>query len=69
MQRSKRFPDSTIYTFNAQEEEVPSELTEKYDLITMFHLLEHLVMPIDLLKKVRKMLKQEGVLFFELPNY
>ncbi len=69
MQRSKRFPDSTIYTFNAQEEEVPSELTEKYDLITMFHLLEHLVMPIDLLKKVRKMLKPEGVLVLELPNY
>jgi len=68
-QRSGRFPNSTIYTFNAQAEEVPDELLEKYDLITMFHLLEHLIMPIDLLTKVRKMLRPGGILVLELPNY
>lgn len=48
---------------------MPEELLGKYDLITMFHLLEHLIAPVELLSKVRKMLKPGGLLVLELPNY
>lgn len=61
--------DRQIFTFNLLEQDVPEELEEKYDLITMFHLLEHLIKPVELLEKVRKMLKPDGILVLELPNY
>ena len=58
-----------IYSTNLLEEDVPLELVGKYDLITMFHLLEHLINPVELLVKVQKMLKPNGILVLELPNY
>jgi 2-polyprenyl-3-methyl-5-hydroxy-6-metoxy-1,4-benzoquinol methylase len=41
---------------------------EKYDFITMFHVLEHLKDPILILKKLSKLLKSGGSIVIEVPN-
>lgn len=40
----------------------------QFDVITMWHVLEHLIDPVSELLKVRQLLKDDGVLFIEVPN-
>ncbi|MGE7690584.1 class I SAM-dependent methyltransferase [Lysinibacillus sp. NPDC097214] len=44
------------------------ELEEKYDVITLFHVVEHLVNPTETLGKLKKYLKPNGILVIEVPN-
>ncbi|MCI9337708.1 MAG: class I SAM-dependent methyltransferase [Lachnospiraceae bacterium] len=57
-----------IKAINLLNEELPEYMENRYDLITMFHLLEHITQPIELLKKVKKMLNEKGHLVIEVPN-
>lgn len=41
---------------------------ERYDVVTMFHTLEHVVEPFQYLKKVRDLLKKPGSLIVQVPN-
>jgi SAM-dependent methyltransferase len=41
---------------------------ESFDVITCFHLLEHVYQPLELLKRVRTWLKPGGFLYVILPN-
>lgn len=41
---------------------------EKFDIITMFHVIEHLVEPSSILQKLKKYLKEDGELIIETPN-
>lgn len=41
--------------------------SDKYDLVVLTHVLEHLYDPIVTLKKIRQMLKPSGYLFIEVP--
>lgn len=41
---------------------------EKFDVITLFHVLEHVCRPQDLLKNSYNFLKDDGVLYIEVPN-
>lgn len=44
-------------------------LPENYfDLITIYHVIEHLIDPIPTLEKIRTLLKPEGIAFIETPN-
>ena len=45
-----------------------SEVREKFDIILMFMVLEHLSEPIKELREVRKNLNKNGLLFIEVPN-
>lgn len=47
-------------------DDVPMNKT--FDLITMWHVLEHMVDPVDTLVKIKKHLKADGVLVVEVPN-
>lgn len=40
----------------------------KFDLIVMFHVLEHLVNPISFLEKAKKLLSKNGKIISEVPN-
>lgn len=44
------------------------DFTDKYDVITMFHCLEHMPDPIAALKKVNQLLTDNGILVIEVPN-
>ncbi len=41
---------------------------DKFDLITIIHTLEHVDDPMNTLKLIRKHLKDEGIVFLEVPN-
>ncbi|MCK1986502.1 class I SAM-dependent methyltransferase [Lysinibacillus fusiformis] len=45
-----------------------SETDEKFDVITLFHVLEHIPNPIELLQEIKKYLNPCGVLIIEVPN-
>ena len=47
-------------------EEFESQI--KFDVITMFNVLEHVVDPIYTIKKIKRMLDKNGLLVLELPN-
>ncbi|WP_440691102.1 class I SAM-dependent methyltransferase, partial [Candidatus Pelagibacter sp. HIMB1782] len=44
------------------------QINEKFDLITMFHVLEHLPNQIEVLKNLKKRLKKNGKLIIEVPH-
>lgn len=41
---------------------------EKFDVITMFHVIEHLTQPVKMLKSIDSYLKDNGLLVIETPN-
>ncbi len=44
------------------------QINEKFEIIWMSHVLEHLINPIQFLKKVQKNLTDDGIFFIEVPN-
>lgn len=42
---------------------------KKYDVITLWHVLEHFLNPVEELKKIRDLLNDNGELFIEVPNF
>ena len=44
------------------------KLPEKADIVTMFHVLEHLKDPIESLKEIKKYLNPNGKIIIEVPN-
>jgi len=41
---------------------------KKFDIITLWHVLEHFANPVEELKKIKQLLNPEGVLIMEVPN-
>ena len=44
------------------------KLSEEYDVIMLWGVLEHLFEPLNILKKVHKLLKKDGLLLLEVPS-
>lgn len=61
-----RYPNIKI--FNCLVEEMNEEENNKYDLILLGHVLEHVEEPITVLKKIKKLLKNTGKLITIVPN-
>lgn len=62
---SKKISNAELLNVNLNNEK-PS--IGKYDLIVIFHVLEHVAQPINFLKKLRKYLKPKGRILVEVPN-
>ena len=43
-------------------------LAERYDLVVLNHVLEHLITPLDYLARIRTLLSPRGLLVFEIPQ-
>lgn len=43
--------------------------TEKFSLVTMVHVFEHMYDPLDALRKLRKLIADDGTLFIRLPDH
>ncbi len=41
---------------------------EQFDILTLFHLLEHVPDPFRYLKRLRKLLRPQGLMFVQVPN-
>ncbi|MPN55923.1 hypothetical protein SDC9_203607 [bioreactor metagenome] len=50
------------------DEKIGGKFDEKFDYITLFHVLEHLKDPIQLLKKLETKLTDSGEIIIEVPN-
>jgi SAM-dependent methyltransferase len=44
------------------------ETSPKFDVIIMRHVLEHMINPIELLKKIKNALSETGILYIAVPN-
>lgn len=42
---------------------------KKYDVITLFDVLEHLPNPQETIQKIKKILNKDGIIIFQTPNY
>jgi 2-polyprenyl-3-methyl-5-hydroxy-6-metoxy-1,4-benzoquinol methylase len=49
-------------------ENLPLLRTRRFDLITMFHVLEHMVDPVGTLRTVGSLMAEDGHLYIEVPN-
>ena len=45
-----------------------ADINGKFDVITMFHVMEHIPEPVKIFKKLYDLLKEDGYLFIEVPN-
>ncbi len=58
-----------VYVFNI-EKSWPEEITrEKFDLVILSEILEHVFDPIEVLKEVKKVLKSDGRIVITTPNF
>ena len=48
---------------------LPLHASRQYDLVSMWHVLEHLIEPLEVLHSIRELLVSRGVLLIELPNW
>lgn len=44
------------------------EVEGQYDFITLYHVVEHLKNPVEILKELKQFLKKDGVIIVEVPN-
>jgi SAM-dependent methyltransferase len=50
-------------------EELPEEIIDNYDVVCMFHVLEHISKPKEFLNNIKKCLNDSGKLIVEVPNF
>ncbi|MFQ5864085.1 MAG: class I SAM-dependent methyltransferase [bacterium] len=62
---AKREYGLKVSTYNLDETKIKENY---YDIITMWHVLEHLFQPLETLKLVQQVLKDEGWLLIAVPN-
>ena len=62
---SKKVTDVPVYDININEK-IPAD--NKFDIVVLFHTLEHIIDPITLLKNIKKLLKPKGKILIEVPN-
>jgi len=63
--RSKN--NNTIHVFENSLEEI-NLIAEKFDIISLIHVLEHCLNPTHFLSQVRGMLKDDGIFYIEVPD-
>ncbi len=64
------YPDRLFKTYDGLIEEPSYEIEDKFDIIVMTEVMEHFVTnPVNTLKKIRNMLKEDGYLYLSTPNW
>ncbi|MDQ3239087.1 MAG: class I SAM-dependent methyltransferase [bacterium] len=61
----EKFSDSNIYIL---DQFLNDKISQKFDIITFWHVIEHLTTPLDTLLKAKNLLNKKGELFIEVPN-
>ena len=57
------------YSINVEQKQISQlEGTQSYQIVTMFHVLEHLPNPLKVIRKVHQILKVGGLFVIEVPN-
>jgi 2-polyprenyl-3-methyl-5-hydroxy-6-metoxy-1,4-benzoquinol methylase len=66
LKRAKKNTKATLYLHDVEDSSIP--LKERFDVITMFDIVEHLRYPKKALTNVYKLLDQNGLLIITTPN-
>lgn len=64
---AKKVTSAPVLDIDLNLHELPADIG-KFDVVTMFHVLEHLSNPIGFLQKLHRILVKGGYLFVEVPN-
>ena len=69
--RSRRavVPRHDVTTGFLTENELPSELSERFDIVSSFNFIEHLPDPLSSLRELAGLLRSGGAALLEVPNY
>lgn len=65
---SKKLRESGFSIFDGRVEECDSIAPNSLDLVTMFHVIEHVADPVLVLSRIHGWLSQDGILALETPN-
>lgn len=57
-----------VEAITAEDEKLYEFFPEKYDAILFIDVIEHLANPVEVLERVKNMLKKDGVIIFSIPN-
>ena len=59
------------FKLDVQEKSLNDLIKEnrRFDIITLWHVLEHFINPVEELEKIRTLLNENGVCLIEVPNY
>lgn len=63
---AKQSLDIDVYVGELEDVAFPAN---SFDYVHMSHVLEHVTSPVDTLEKVRELLKPNGIVYVEVPNY
>ncbi len=63
----EHYPTITVYQGDIENENF-GDCTKKYDIILMWHVLEHIKNPSSFLQRLSSLLNKNGVFIFEVPN-
>lgn len=66
---TEKFRDSGLEVFQDIEELKEKHEVESFDVVTMWHTLEHFQNPREIVEKASEMLAPDGVLLIAVPNY
>jgi len=64
----RNLSDSRVKILEIDAEHISDEVSEKYDLIIMIALIEHLIDPLRAMQNIRKLLKPNGFVYLDTPN-
>jgi len=66
--RARAYINDVINDTRIKTSKNPQEFSKKFDKIFMFHVLEHIVDPIQFLIDLKPLLKEKGKIYIEVPN-
>lgn len=67
-ERRKMAQRNCLVTFIDYDVNMPDKDIGKYDIMTLFHTLEHMADPVVFLRNIKKLINQGGILICEVPN-
>ncbi|MDF2944249.1 MAG: methyltransferase, type 11 [Herbinix sp.] len=66
--RARLYIDEVIHNPKIKTSKNPQDFSKQFDKIFMFHVLEHIVDPVQFLVDLKPLLKEGGKLYIEVPN-
>ena len=68
VEKSNILRDNIISTYKIEICPTIDDVTDEYDIITLFHVIEHLKEPIETLVQLKRILSSNGQIIVETPN-
>lgn len=67
-ERRKIAQRNSLVTFIDYDVNMPDKDIRKYNIVTLFHTLEHMADPVVFLQNIKKLINQDGIFICEVPN-